>query len=95
MAIMIGDKVRLKNITNKEIRSVQLRTDTWRRYNDTIFTVVGRPYYKHPPSTDKHELGKIIYIESIFKDNNTSFCWWVYEKFVTPVQKQLTFVFTE
>jgi hypothetical protein len=93
MAIEIGDKVRLKTLTEEEVWSMSLMSDMWDRYKDTTFTVIEKPSYKHPAADYKYKGGKIIYIEARWKDTNSDFCWWVYEKFVTPAQKQLTFIF--
>lgn len=95
MAINIGDKVRLKDLTANELWSMNLLLGTWNDYKNETFTVVERPGYKSPPQASQYERGKIIYIETQRECKDRPLCWWVYEKFVTPVQKQLTFVFTE
>jgi hypothetical protein len=92
MAIKIGDKVRLKDITEEEAWSVYIGVDIWNKYKNSTFTVVKRPTHKSPPSIWLHGEDQITYIETI-SSRNTPLCWWVYEKFVTPVQRQLTFIF--
>jgi hypothetical protein len=94
MAIKLGNKVRLKDITEKESWFMCLDPSIWGKYKNNIFTVVQRPHYKSAPPKHQDITGNIIYITTQHRQGG-ELCWWVYDRFVTPVQRQLTFVFED